>query len=76
MADILKSADPWFLNMAVICLAAYFLWSIKGLFKDLKDSIADLKTLIKDLYDHRNDHEVRLTAMETRCRLKHNKDCK
>ena len=71
MPEMIKTIDPWFLNMAVFVLATYFTWSVKGLFKDLKESIADLKNLIKDLYEHRNHHETRLTTLETRCTLHH-----
>lgn len=71
MAHLVSSADPWFINMLLVGLAAYFLWSIKGLFKDLKDSITDLKKLITDLYEHRNDHERRITAIETKCLWEH-----
>ncbi len=70
MTDIIKQADTWFVNLLVISLAAYFLWSIKGLFRDLKQSITDLKELIRDLYEHRNDHEVRIVTLETRCKIK------
>lgn len=73
MSDMIKGIDPWFLNLAVGCLAAYFLWSVKGLFNDLKDAIKDLKELIKDLYEHRNDHERRIVALETKCTLQHGK---
>lgn len=71
MTEVIKTIDPWFLNIAVIGLASYFLWSIKALFKDLKESITDLKALIKDLYDHRNDHESRIVALETKCAYQH-----
>ena len=71
MTDLLKTIDPWFLNLLVMLLSAYFLWSVRGLFKDLKDSIRDLKQLISDLYDHRNDHETRIVALETRCNERH-----
>jgi len=71
MTDIVKTIDPWFLNLLVIALAAYFLWSVKTLFKDLKDSILELKKLITELYEHRNNHETRLTAIETRCACEH-----
>ena len=74
MTDIIKTIDPWFLNMSVIGLAVYFLWSMKALFKDLKDSINELKALIKDLYDHRNDHESRIVALETKCTVQHGGD--
>ena len=71
MTDLVKAVDPWFLNMSVVGLAVYFLWSIKGLFRDLKESILELKSLIQDLYNHRNDHENRLVALETRCKYQH-----
>lgn len=71
MSDIVKTIDPWFLNLLVIILAAYFLWSVKGLFKDLRESILELKKLITELYDGRNDHEKRITALETKCAWEH-----
>ena len=71
MTDIIQTIDPWFLNMAVACLAAYFLWSVKALFRDLKESIKDLKDLIKDLYVYRNEHENRIVALETKCAINH-----
>ena len=67
----MKAVDPWFLNLLVLGLGAYFLWSIKALFKDLRESILELKKLISDLYDHRNNQETRLVALETRCQLHH-----
>jgi hypothetical protein len=71
MTDVLKTIDPWFLNLLVLILGMYFLWSVKNIFKDLKDSIKDLKDLIKDLYEHRNDHEARLITLETKCKYMH-----
>ena len=69
--EFLKGVDPWFINMLAFVLALYFVWSIKGLFRDLRVSIDDLKKLIQDLYEHRNDHEHRITALETRCDIQH-----
>ena len=71
MLDIVKSTDTWFVNIMFAILTAYFLWSIKGLFRDLKDSISELKKLITDLYEHRNEHERRITSLETKCSWEH-----
>jgi len=66
MTDFLAGVDKWFLVFAVTVLGGYFLWSVKGLFEDLKASIQDLKDTIKELFDTRNDHEGRLKVLETR----------
>jgi nitrogen fixation-related uncharacterized protein len=71
MITFLQQVDSWFLVFLVIVFGGYFLWSIKGLFDDLKSSIKDLEETIKELFEHRNDHEVRLTALETRCDMIH-----
>lgn len=71
MVDILKGADAWFVNFIVIVLGCYFVWSVRGILKDLKDSIKDLKTVIKELFEDRNKHEVRIIALETKCAYMH-----
>lgn len=71
MTDLVKTIDPWFINLLVIVLTAYFLWSIKGLFSDLRESISDLKRLVADLDLRRNDHEMRIIALETKCVWEH-----
>jgi len=71
MPDFLGTVDRWFLVVAVVVLGGYFLWSIKNMFHDLQDSIRNLQQTIKELFEHRNDHEVRLTAIETKCDMFH-----
>jgi uncharacterized protein Yka (UPF0111/DUF47 family) len=74
MTDLLKAVDNWFLILAVLLLGGYFLWSVQRMFNNLLESINELKTLIKDLFEHRNNHETRLTALETRCDIMHGDD--
>jgi len=64
--EFLKEVDKWFLILAVFLLGVYFLWSVKKLFGDLKESINDLKNIIKELFDTRNNHEGRIVILETR----------
>lgn len=66
MTDFLKSVDIWFLILCVVFLGGYFLWSIKSLFQDLKESIQELKDTIKELFEDRNDHGIRIKVLETR----------
>lgn len=68
MTDILQSTDKWFLVLAVLLFGGYFVWSVRRMFEDLKDTIRELKNTIRELFDHRNDHETRITAIETRCK--------
>jgi hypothetical protein len=74
VTDFLKTVDSWFLILVVIFLGGYFLWSVKGLFSNLQATLDELKSLIKELFEHRNDHEARLTALETRCDVMHGND--
>lgn len=80
--DILTSVDTWFLIVAVTVLGGFFLWAVKYIFDGVKTSIDDLdnsvkestremKQLIQELFIHRNDHEKRLTMLETRCEMHH-----
>lgn len=73
MLDLLKGVDVWFLVFVVFALCGcvsvlggYFIWSMKGLLYDLKASIRELKETIKELFEDRNDHENRITILETR----------
>jgi hypothetical protein len=66
MSDLMKTVDTWFLVVCVILLGGYFLWSVRNLFSDLKESIQELKETIQKLYDLRNDHEGRIKVLETR----------
>lgn len=69
MLELMKTVDNWFLILAVFIFGSYFLWSIHRLFMGLQQSIEELKKLITDLFEHRNGHETRITALETRCKL-------
>jgi len=71
MTEFLKGVDTWFLVLAVALLGGYFIVSIRVLFTGLQKTLDELKTLIKELFDDRNGHEVRITALETRCNDKH-----
>lgn len=66
MEDMLKSVDKWFLILSVILLGSYFLWSVRSMLNDLKQSIVDLKETIDKLFDLKNDHESRIRALEVR----------
>jgi hypothetical protein len=74
MTEFLKTVDNWFLILVVILLGGYFLWSVNGMFSNLQATIKELKDLIKELFEDRNDHESRITALETRCDVMHGND--
>lgn len=71
MTEFLKSVDSWFLILLVVLLGGYFLYSIKAMFAGLQDTLKELKDLIKELFEDRNTHESRITALETRCAERH-----
>ena len=56
--------DRWFLELGVLFLGGYFLWSIRGVLADFKDSVGELKTLIGKLFDKDSDHEKRISKLE------------
>jgi len=66
MNDLLKSVDTWFLIMAVLFLGGYFIWSMKKLLTDFRESIAEVKKFIEELFKDRNNHESRIVKLETR----------
>lgn len=71
MAEILKTVDSWFLLLAVVCLGGYFIWSVRRGIASLLDTLQELKDLIRELFEDRNDHEKRIVRLETRCVMKH-----
>lgn len=73
MTDFLKGVPPWFLVFLVVILGGYFLYSIKQLFAGLTDTIKELKDLIRELFEDRNDHATRIAALEARCEERHNR---
>ena len=83
--DVLKTVDTWFLIIAVVLLAGFFVWAIQYIFSGLKESISSLdksvkesaakmEKLIDELFNHRNDHESRIVALETTCHMRHGAD--
>lgn len=76
MIDALGKVDVWFLIFLVVflfvvssALGGYFLWSVKGILRELKESIAYLRDTISKLYDCRNDHDLRIKVLETRIKI-------
>ena len=71
MVTQLSNTPIWFILFVVfimsgciILLGGYFLWSMKNIFADLKNSIESLKELISQLYDKHGDHESRISVIE------------
>lgn len=71
MTQQLTTTPLWFILFVVfimsgciILLGGYFLWSMKNIFADLKQSIESLKNLISQLYDKHDDHENRISVIE------------
>lgn len=69
--NILTEAPSWFMQMAILVLAAYFLWSIRGVLADFKDEVKGLKSLIGKLFDQDKNFEARLSTLEGRCEATH-----
>jgi hypothetical protein len=74
--ELLKTVDTWFLLVVIVCLfgvvsmlGGYFLWSVKRIFSDLRESLENLEELIQRLTTRDNNHEVRLRVIEERCKL-------
>jgi len=65
------SVPPWFLIFMFVLLGGYFLISMRQLFTGLQATLIELKTLIKELFEDRNTHEKRITALEARCDERH-----
>jgi hypothetical protein len=83
--EFMKSVDTWFLIMAVAVLAAFAAWAVQYLFVGIKTSIErlgeqfeksleKLEKLVTELFSHRNNHEIRLVALETKCAWEHRDD--
>ena len=68
--DISK-IDPWFLQLALLLLSGYFLWSFQRILSDFKDQVKGLKETIVKLFDRGDDFERRLSNIEGRCEVMH-----
>ncbi len=69
--DFFKEADAWFMQLAIVVLAGYFLWSIKNILDDFKQEVAGLKDLIGKLFAADSKFEKRLSNLEGRCFTMH-----
>lgn len=61
---MLENADTWFLQIAVLLLSGYFLWSIRGLLNDFKSQIKELNMTSARLFTRGDDHERRISTLE------------
>lgn len=71
MEKVVDNTPVWFLittimlmGGAVSVLFGYFLWSIKGILMDIKNSL-------HDLFKKHDDHESRLSKLEGTCAARH-----
>lgn len=71
MAALIGNVDTWFLQIAVLLLSGYFLWSIKNVLRDFKDQVKGLRLTIDKLFARGDDFERRLSNIEGRCDLMH-----
>lgn len=67
----MEKIDPWFIQVTVMGLLGYFLWSIRNILSDFKDQVKGLKDNIGKLFDSKDDHEKRLSKIEGRCDVNH-----
>lgn len=68
---MLEHVDSWFLQISVVVLSGYFLWSIKRVLDDFKNQVQGLKDVIRDLFKRGDSFEHRLSTLEGRCNLMH-----
>jgi len=67
MTALLDRIEPWFLQLAVLVLGGYFLWSLKNVLTDFKDEVKGLRETIGKLFDRSDRFEKRLSNLEGRC---------
>lgn len=65
--EFLKTVPVWFLIVMVIMFGGFSLYSVKQMFASLQATLQELKDLIEELFNNRNNHESRLNVLETRC---------
>ena len=64
MVDLITGLSNNILVILVLLLSGYFIWSVKS-------GIKEIKELIKELFEDRNNHESRILRLEVRCGLNH-----
>jgi hypothetical protein len=64
MIDLLKSVDNWFLLLAIILLGGWFVWSLRNIFNELKESIRSLNETMNKLFEADKGFEHRLSHLE------------
>lgn len=67
----IADAPLWFLQLSLLILAGYFLWSIKNVLSDFKDEVKGLRDLVGKLFDQDKSIEARLSTLEGRCEATH-----
>lgn len=68
----LKGMDGWFVNLVAFLGACYFLWSVKGILKGLREDIQKLQETIEKIFNRTDDHETRLSRLEGICKGRRN----
>lgn len=68
---MIEQADTWFLQIAVVVLSGYFLWSIRSVLSDFKDQVKALKETLIKIFDRQDDIDRRLSSLEGRCKALH-----
>lgn len=75
---LLTHANVWFLIFLIFvlvlivgALGKYFIYSMSKLFDSLNATIGELKNMIKELFEDRNNHSERLSRLEARCEERH-----
>jgi len=68
---VIEKVDGWFLQLAVVGLSGYFLWSIRKILNDFTAQVKRLDETIGKLFDKDDDKERRLSRIEERCNVMH-----
>lgn len=68
---MLDKIDAWFMQLAVLGLTTYFLWSVRNVLNDFKEQVKALQKTIAKLFDSDRDLERRVSTIEGRCEAVH-----
>ncbi len=63
----------WFMQLALVILTGYFLWSIRKILDGLNDQIKLLRETMEKLFARDDDFERRISNIEGTCRATHNR---